>query len=76
MRSTFAVSSLYVSAQDNDKKVVNGGHGLDYYQMTGDVLDPTGGRLSCMPELTRWKRKGQKPRILSRSGSSPAIASM
>ena len=40
--STFAVSSLYVNAQDNGEKVVNGGHGLGYYQTTGDVLDPAG----------------------------------
>lgn len=40
--STFAISSLYVSAQDNGEKIVNGGHGLGYYQTTGDVLDPTG----------------------------------
>jgi len=40
--STLAVSSLYVSAQDNREKVVNGGHGLGYYQTTGDVLDPIG----------------------------------
>jgi manganese oxidase len=41
--STLAVSSFYASAQDNNgEKVVNGGHGLGYYQTRGDVLDPTG----------------------------------
>jgi len=40
--STFTVSSFYASAQDNGEKVVNGGHGLGYYQTTGDVLDPIG----------------------------------
>ncbi len=40
--STFAVSSLYVSAQDKGERIVNGGHGLGYYQTTGDECDPTG----------------------------------
>lgn len=31
-----------MSAQDNGERIVNGGHGLGYYQTTGDVLDPTG----------------------------------
>jgi FtsP/CotA-like multicopper oxidase with cupredoxin domain len=37
--STLAVSSLYASTPDNEEKTVSG-HGLGYYQTTGDVLDP------------------------------------
>jgi FtsP/CotA-like multicopper oxidase with cupredoxin domain len=39
--STLAVSSLYASTPDREKKTVSG-HGLGYYQTTGDVLDPAG----------------------------------
>jgi FtsP/CotA-like multicopper oxidase with cupredoxin domain len=30
------------TAQDNNRKVVNGGHGLGYYETTGSLLDPLG----------------------------------
>ncbi len=43
--STLAVSSFYASAQNSNNyrpKIVNGGHGLGYYETTGDVLDPVG----------------------------------
>jgi FtsP/CotA-like multicopper oxidase with cupredoxin domain len=39
--STLAVSSLYASTPDDEKKNVSS-HGLGYYQTTGDVLDPAG----------------------------------
>ncbi|MGI0049985.1 MAG: multicopper oxidase domain-containing protein, partial [Nitrososphaera sp.] len=39
--STLAVSSLDASTPDDEKKNVSG-HGLGYYQTTGDVLDPAG----------------------------------
>lgn len=40
--SILAISSFYASAQDDGTKVVNGGHGLGYYETTGDLLDPIG----------------------------------
>jgi manganese oxidase len=45
--TVFAASSLSnnqfsATAQDSNRKVVNGGHGLGYYETTGDLLDPIG----------------------------------
>jgi FtsP/CotA-like multicopper oxidase with cupredoxin domain len=44
--TTVLVTSMFydfeftATAQDNGTKVVNGGHGLGYYETTGDLLDP------------------------------------
>jgi FtsP/CotA-like multicopper oxidase with cupredoxin domain len=40
---SFSDNQFFATAQDNNaKKVVNGGHGLGYYETTGEMLDPVG----------------------------------